>query len=574
MRRHLTLSSTWIAVAALAILGPRHEVRAAGGYTIVDLGDFGGNESYGYDINNEGQVTGYATDDGAFSRSWAFLYSNGVLTNLGVPGLEQDLSSSYGWAINSLGQVAGMYLYCVGSCNPLQYPLLYSKGSITDIGLGFSGGATAINDSGQVAGTLNVTGGSHAFLRSNGVTTDLGALPNLPYASVTAMNSSGQLAGFSTKPNPNYGPHAFLYSNGAMTDLTPYGGDAEGINDSGQVTGYFFDAAQIHNHAYIYQQNGGLTDLGTLGGDSTSSWGFAINAAGQVTGIVDPAVYTGGAHAFLYSEGTMTDLGTLGGLNSSPGQDFYRHSINAKGQVVGTSDTASDGRHAFLYSDGVMTDLNSLIPADSGWTAQVANAINDKGQITGYGRINGHTHAFLMTPDVAAVAPPTIAKAFGAASIPFFTNTTLTFTLQNPNSTSLSGVAFTDPLPAGLIVATPNALTGSCGGTVTAVRGSNSISLTGGTLAASGSCVFSVNVTALDLGLKMNRTFNITSTESGAGTNASAGITVLSPPSKNCFSQTNSSLAHLYGSMSAAARALGFPSVQALHDAIQVRCGG
>jgi probable HAF family extracellular repeat protein len=573
MRRHLALSLTWIAVATLTILGARDVVRASGGYTIVDLGDFGGNESYGYDINNLGQVTGYSVDNGAFPRSWAFLYSDGVLTNLGVPGLEQDLSSSYGWAINSLGQVAGMYLYCVGSCNPLQYPFLYSNGSITDIGLGFSGAATAINDSGQVAGTLNVTGGSHAFLRSNGVTTDLGALPNLPYASVTAMNSSGQLAGFSTKPNPNYGPHAFLYSNGAMIDLTPYGGDAQGINDSGQVTGYAFDAAGIFYHAYIYE-NGGLTDLGTLGGDSTTSWGFAINAAGQVTGIVDPAVYTGGYHAFLYSNDTMTDLGTLGGLNSTPGPDFFKHSINAKGQVVGTSDTASAGRHAFLYSDGVMTDLNSLIPADSGWTLQVANAINDKGQITGYGRINGRTHAFLMTPADVAVVAPTIAKAFGAASIPFFTNTTLTFTLQNPNSTSLSGVAFTDPLPGGLIVATPNALTGSCGGTVTAVRGSDSISLTGGTLAASGSCVFSVNVTALDLGLKMNHTGNITSTESGAGTNASAGITVLSPPSKNCFSDTNSSLAHLYGSMSAAAKALGFPSVQALHDAIQVRCGG
>ena len=65
---------------------------------------------------------------------------------------------------------------------------------------------------------------------------------------------------------------------------------------------------------------------------------------------------------------------------------------------------------------------------------------------------------------VGAVAPPTIAKSFGAASIPLNGSTSLTFTINNPNNSALTGVGFTDALPPGLVVSTPNGLIGSCGG--------------------------------------------------------------------------------------------------------------
>ena len=51
-----------------------------------------------------------------------------------------------------------------------------------------------------------------------------------------------------------------------------------------------------------------------------------------------------------------------------------------------------------IWTSGGRQDLNSLIPANSGWTLINANAINNVGQIMGYGSKNGHNHAFVLTP--------------------------------------------------------------------------------------------------------------------------------------------------------------------------------
>jgi phospholipase C len=124
--------------------------------------------------------------------------------------------------------------------------------------------------------------------------------------------------------------------------------------------------------------------------------------------------------------------------------------------------------------------------------------------------------------------PPTIGMAFGAASIALNGNTTLTFNLSNPNAgIMLSGVGFTDSLPAGLAVSTPNDLTGSCGGgTITATAGSGSVNLSGASLNAGTSCSFSVAVTGTTEGVKNNTTSPVTSNEEGDGNAASASVTV------------------------------------------------
>jgi hypothetical protein len=125
--------------------------------------------------------------------------------------------------------------------------------------------------------------------------------------------------------------------------------------------------------------------------------------------------------------------------------------------------------------------------------------------------------------------PSSISQSFGAASIPQFGSTSLTYTITNAGSGPLTTAAFTNTLPAGLVVSTPNGLTGSCGGgTITAVPGSGSIALSGATVAAASSCSFSVNVTATTVGTKVN---SVTlSSAGGAGNTATASLTVVTAP--------------------------------------------
>ena len=130
--------------------------------------------------------------------------------------------------------------------------------------------------------------------------------------------------------------------------------------------------------------------------------------------------------------------------------------------------------------------------------------------------------------------PPTIAKSYGAASVALNGTSSLTFSLSNPNtSLALSGIGFTDTVPSGQTVASPNGLTGSCGGgTITATAGSGTVSLSGASLAANASCTFTVNVTSTASGTLKNTTAAVTSNEAGNGATASASLIVASTPSQ------------------------------------------
>lgn len=134
--------------------------------------------------------------------------------------------------------------------------------------------------------------------------------------------------------------------------------------------------------------------------------------------------------------------------------------------------------------------------------------------------------AFLPGSAMAATMPPTISTSFGAASIPRNGSTSLSFAIGNPNfGTGLAGIGFTDDLPAGLVVATPNGQSGDCGGTVSAAAGSSSVSLSGGSLPAGSQCTISVNVTGTWGGEK-NNSVRVSGGSGLIGNTSTAAVTV------------------------------------------------
>lgn len=128
---------------------------------------------------------------------------------------------------------------------------------------------------------------------------------------------------------------------------------------------------------------------------------------------------------------------------------------------------------------------------------------------------------------VTAIGPPSIAKTFSPDSIAVGDTPSLQFTITNSNSgTALTGVAFTDTLPAGVTVT--SATSSECGGTLT-VTAPSSIALSGGSIASSASCNFSVTVTGATAGSKVNTTGTVSSTNGGDGNTASDTLTVSVP---------------------------------------------
>jgi len=95
---------------------------------------------------------------------------------------------------------------------------------------------------------------------------------------------------------------------------------------------------------------------------------------------------------------------------------------------------------------------------------------------------------------VTELAAPTVAKSFTPPSILPGGSTQLRITLTNSSATAITGVQFTDQYPSGLVNASAPSTT--CGGTVTAPPGGSTLTLSGGTIPASGSCTVTVTVSA------------------------------------------------------------------------------
>jgi uncharacterized membrane protein len=185
------------------------------------------------------------------------------------------------------------------------------------------------------------------------------------YFEPAALNNAGWMVG--TVYTANESPQAVLYSRGAFHSLGSLPGlesEALAINNHGQIVGRSGD------HAVLFARNGAV-DLGGL-----STYAIAINDRGEILGNSSVRWKNEPEAALAFSPEGM----------------------NKRGQIVGSTSPYSLSSRAVLYVDGVTHDLNDLINSAIGWTLIYAYDINDRGQIVGWGRVDGHWSGFMLTP--------------------------------------------------------------------------------------------------------------------------------------------------------------------------------
>ncbi len=426
-------------------------------YGIKDLGVLPGQtNSIAYNLNDAGQVVGQ-------SGLYGFLWSGGTMTELILPG---------------------------GSLSLAQ---------------GISPGGAVVGDS----HTLNTP--THAFLYNESTMYDLhgrllGGVQNSSYAN--SINAWGQIVGGAFTPSDQY--HAYILDplSGHTYDLGTLGGfgsEADSINYRSEVVGYS-NLPGGQRHAFFWNVSGGMVDLGSLGGYYKESGAAAINDVTQVVGW--SATATSASHAFLRNQqSAMSDLGTLGGATSEA------LGINNSGVVVGDSVTSTGVTHAFrwianpivvsppiggttaaaapfvstIFSAYGMHDLNTFLPANSGWELISAHAINNNGQIAGYGLHFGQERAFLMTPIAVqslTLSPSSIAGgnvSIGTITLNDVTPVDITVSLSNTNSAITAPASVVIPAGASsqTFTLTSAQVTSATSGTVTATyNGSVSAAIT------------------------------------------------------------------------------------------------
>ena len=150
----------------------------------------------------------------------------------------------------------------------------------------------------------------------------------------------------------------------------------------------------------------------------------------------------------------------------------------------------------------------------------------------------GTSTGSVATDMLTAVLPPQIAKQFSPSPVLPNAPSRLTFTLVNPNPDhALSGVAFGDPLPvapgAMQVAPVPNVSTSGCGAPAFApAAGATTLSFSGGTIAAGGTCVVSVDVVAAAVGSYANTSGNVShvvNAQTVNGNTATATLEIVPP---------------------------------------------
>ncbi|HWE01234.1 MAG TPA: SdrD B-like domain-containing protein [Tepidisphaeraceae bacterium] len=329
--------------------------------TRVDLSAAGG-EALG--INDSGQVVGeYTVGSGSKQTTYAFVYANGKITNLGaLPG---DVSSG-ATSINNAGEIVGDSTSAIPPFDPNDPYLSATTRGFIDVNgklmavnpnLAMNLFIDAVNDSGVFVGEENSPGYKGPdynvpFISVNGKVVDITSVQG----SLNAINNAGKAVGAGDSSNGSFSG-AFSYLNGKMTPIAGLQA-ADGINDAGVIVGVTLDSDGNADHGAV-DIGGKVIDLNNTipAGSFTITAANAVNASGWIAANATDANHN--SHAVL--------LKPI--LASVSGSVFFDRKSSGAYQ---SGDTPLAGRQVYVDVDNkghyVAGDPTALTDANGNYT--------------------------------------------------------------------------------------------------------------------------------------------------------------------------------------------------------------
>jgi uncharacterized repeat protein (TIGR01451 family) len=327
-----------------------------------------------------------------------------------------------------------------------------------------------------------------------------------------------------------------LVTNSCGGSVLDLGGGALDDGDTGlRLTGGTIAAGGSCSISFVFRPaNDGAISNGGGGANTNSIPAGGVSTAEGVTnsaaisGTVN--LRTGGAVGKGFSPSTITEGGfstltltlTNRNLFTATAVDFT--DAMPAGVTVQNLLSNSCGGSLNSFPSGTVTLTGGTIPAvtdpNSSGSASCAIVVRvtaptagDYANAIAAGSFGAIPLSYAATSATLRVIPPSpvsVSKAFAPGTVVHTGTSLLTITLNNAGGVPAAITSFTDNLLtmgnlAVRIAATP-APTTNCGGTLTATAGTTTISLTGGTIPASGNCQITVPVQAEPNGLGGNRT--------------------------------------------------------------------
>ena len=302
-----------------------------------------------------------------------------------LPAVEQ-VQDLVPYAINSGGDIAGSVTIPHTGDQRTAHAFFYDATAGTSTRIGDDGtydqAATGINDARQVSIITMGSDGERVYRWEAGALT-LVVGTQYYMAGSSGIDAKGNVYGVNmVYPNPF---HAYVW-DGTLHDLSANVGVSTDVMPP-DLTGRLYGTMKMGDGYHLIEYVGtGFRDYGV----PFSGFTGGRIGGGVMVGATDPLFMALTAYVYDLPNGPFrVPLGIRAAQFSA---------ANAKGDVVGAlHDGASGPRHAILLQQDGLTDLTASLN-DPSWDLVAATAINEQGQIAGYGYKDGHRAAFLLTP--------------------------------------------------------------------------------------------------------------------------------------------------------------------------------